>query len=114
MTMTATQESFVAGDTISFSVVFQYTETSETVDPGNVTFSYYLDPASPVYFYYGVSADIVRDGVGLYHIDLDSTGFAPAKTTVLLVGQFAGSPPARTVESVTVSVMGSAMPILFM
>lgn len=113
MTMTVGQETFVAGETITWSATFQYTEDDELVDPGQVTFSYYIDPTSPVYFYYGITADIVRDGVGLYHIDLDSTGFTPPKSQVLVVGQFAGSDPARTVDSVMVKVIGPAMPILF-
>lgn len=114
MTIGMTQETFVAGDTITFSATFQYTEDDELVDPGQVTFSYYIDPSAPIYFYYGITADIVHDGVGMYHIDLDSTGFAAAKSTVLMVGQFAGSAPAATVDSVTVAVVGPAMPIVFM
>lgn len=66
-----------------FSVVTYDTEgnpTSTPSDPDVVVFLFQVDGSEPVQYTYGTDEEVVRDGVGLYHVDLDTTPFTPPTT----------------------------------
>lgn len=46
------------------------------VDPDVVVVCYTNGDADPVNFIYGTDAEVVKDEVGTYHVDIDTTGFA--------------------------------------
>jgi hypothetical protein len=56
------------------------------VDPTTVTLEYQPGPGQPVVTVVYPSAPIARDGVGLYHADLDTTGSATCTWTYTLKG----------------------------
>ena len=107
------QETFTAGTILTFSNTFTTVIGGAPVDPGEVTFAYRIENASPVYFYYEVTLDIVRDSTGVYHIDLDTTGFAGVGQVVLMTAIFAGTSPGQASDEMTVAIKGSSIPLLF-
>jgi hypothetical protein len=70
------------GSTVRFYTSTPFTSISGTaVDPDTVTFSYQVQGQNTISFTYtwgtgDPTNTIVRDGVGLYHADVDTTGRA--------------------------------------
>jgi hypothetical protein len=54
-------------DTDGFTTVM-----GAAVDPDNVAFAFSVQGDTPIQFTYGAGPTIVRDGVGLYHADIDT------------------------------------------
>ena len=65
--------------------------TNEPVDPNVVQLKVSVNGGAPTTYTYGSGPTIVRDGTGLYHANLDSTGLA-GTWTVEWIGDPDGTP----------------------
>jgi len=93
-----------AGTEVQSTAAFSNTQTGNPEDPDIVTFAYTLNNGAPVNFIYGVGQAIVRTGVGAYFINLDTTGMAVTRPTIM-VGQWASK---NVAGPDSVQVVGSA------
>lgn len=55
-------------------------QNGNLADPTTITLSYRQGPGAPLVTAVYPAAPIVKDGVGLYHADLDTTGTNPSAT----------------------------------
>jgi hypothetical protein len=75
----------------------------DLVDPTVVSFSYRIDSSAPVNFLYGVGQRIVRDSMGVYHIDIDTTGFAVQRPAAF-TAQWASPPGEDSIAALNFAV----------
>ena len=68
-----------SGTTLSPAGGFQ-DQYGNPADPGTITLNYREGPGAPIITAVYPAAPIVRDGMGLYHADLDTTGASPSAT----------------------------------
>lgn len=80
--------SYDAGDKARLSIVFT-DSTGAAFDPPDVSLKYALPNAAATTQDYN-PGNIVRDGVGLYHYDLDTTGMSGVLTYEWIVAPGAG------------------------
>lgn len=76
--------SITAGTTLRTAAVFTDLISGEPADPATIKAGYQLGDADPVSTTFDVGP-IVKDGIGLYHWDIDTTGFALPQTVVIMV-----------------------------
>lgn len=63
----------ISGTTIRFYTKTPFSNFAGTaVDPDVVEFSYRIGNGAITTYVYGVDPELVRDGVGNYHVDIDS------------------------------------------
>lgn len=62
----------LSGSRVRVKVVFQAVDTTTNADPTAVAFKVLspLSGATATTYTYGATADVVKDGVGLYHLDV--------------------------------------------
>jgi hypothetical protein len=86
----------VSGALVRFSAIFS-DATGNPADPGLVDFTfgpvagYGVAPVAPHTYAFGTDAQLVKDGTGLYHVDVDTAGIVTA-----IDGQFQGTPNGST------------------
>jgi len=104
--------SVVAGTIVRFSTdeePFTDLITGAPADPTIVVFAYRVGRTSVQFVYGALHSPVVRDGVGVYHCDVDTTGMAVADSSglpqmVTLIGEFAGQGVAQTTGWAAVEV----------
>lgn len=122
MTITSTEQSVVAGTWVRFVAQFTNQIDGSPQDPIEIVFAYAIDGCTTGQIEFGDSLvapfmAFIRDSVGLYHCDVNTTGMAPFRKSIILTGQFAGgqgapdSDPASAVGFNTITV--NAAPIDF-
>jgi hypothetical protein len=68
--------SVIQGTTVRFYTSTPFTSVTGTVvDPDVVTFAFSVQGAAPHQWTYGVGSTIVKDAVGTYHADIDTTPY---------------------------------------
>lgn len=90
-TSSATNNPYVAGDIAILTTGsngFVDTTTGLAADPSTLTLKIGIigAPATSVSYVYGVGSVIVKDSVGNYHADIDTTGFEPGVWTYEWIG----------------------------
>lgn len=63
--------SITHGNVLTIEVAFTVTATGEPVDPTTVVFTF-VDPSNnETEYIYGTDAELVKDSVGNYHVEID-------------------------------------------
>lgn len=62
------------GNIVTVSVYFTNTVTGAAVDPTTVTLTYTDPDGTEVEYIYLTDVELVKDAVGRYHVNIDSTG----------------------------------------
>lgn len=94
---------FTAGNLIRCTAAF--TASNTPIDPTSVGFAWKVGSTGvPTRYVYGVGGQIVRDGTGLYHVDLDTTDL-PGNWIVVYASGGVGE------ASGTISFTVTALPI---
>lgn len=90
----------VAGSLVTLTVTIK-DPAGQLIDPTTLKVVYRVRSRPPVSFTYGVDAALIRDGVGLYHVDVDSTDQAGPWTAEVIttgVGQGADDTAFKVME----------------
>ncbi len=89
-------ETFTAGEILHWYTTFLSEPGASPADPPEVIFAYQVDAGAWIELEYGEDISVVRDGLGQYHVDIDSTGWASPGETVRVVPEWAsrGAPQA--------------------
>ena len=83
--------SVIAGTTVRFYTSQAFEDvTGVSGDPETVIFAYSISNGEVQQFVYSPGSQIVRDGEGLYHIDLDTTGLEGLWTYTFIGKGFGG------------------------
>lgn len=102
------QQSFVAGTTVRFTATYSDGITDIFTDPVSVSAGYFIEGESVVQTVFGDGL-IIKDGVGIYHWDIDTTGFAGPRVSVLMTMQWAGEGTIDIVgDPQVISIIGPA------
>lgn len=64
---------FNEGDMVRIKVAVTDTTSGAAIDPSTLAIVYQVRSRSPITLTYGGGGTIVRDGLGLFHVDIDST-----------------------------------------
>lgn len=112
--VTATPPEAIGGSAVKFSAAFFNAVTNAAADPAEVAFSFAADGASPTVYRYGTDAQLVKDAVGEYHVDVDTSNMAPVGDKAYLKGEYVGDANGtgsiQVTDYVTVLVMAPPMP----
>lgn len=69
---------YTAGSLVTVSAVFVDEAANAPIDPTVVTLEVGIYGVTPTTYTYGVGSVIVKNSVGNYHAEIDTTGFTPA------------------------------------
>lgn len=78
----------VGGTVVKFSGAFSDLNTKQPADPAALAFSFAAGGGTPTVYRYGVDGELVKDSVGNYHVEVDTTDMADPGNNIDLVGQF--------------------------
>lgn len=73
---TLTLNPYPIGELVVVKASFKDGVTGVLADPTAITVRYGENPLAPVMWTYGSGAQIVRDSIGMYHANIDTTGLS--------------------------------------
>ena len=103
----AKKDTFGEGNVLRFTGTFKDEQTKELVDPSHVAFGWRVNGGAITIHEYGVDAEIVRQDVGTYYIDVDSTHHAG-----VWVWEWQSTGVAQALTSGSISVTQASIPFI--
>lgn len=111
--MAEDQQTYVAGTTIRFTATFKDLSNDQLADPTTVACAYALEGGTPTNTIFG-AGPIVKDTVGVYHLDITTTGMVEVGDSNLLRVIWGGQGNIDVIEPpITVGIDGPAFAIAF-
>lgn len=100
------RDPIIAGQVVTFGAPF-VDDTGTPEDPSNIIFLLQIGNAQfPNQYVYGIDVRVVRDGKGLYHIDIDTTGMGG----LIITGEWATNGTGKTIGYKALNIRNPAIP----
>jgi len=103
----AKRDTFVEGNVLRFNGTFTDEITGDLIDPSHVAFGWRVNGGPITIKEFGIGPDIVRQSVGQYYIDVDSTS-----RSGVWVWQWQSTGTAQALTSGSIAVTQAAMSLI--